>query len=160
MPIVQGDSGRKPILFVPLVANADLLGLLLLPPADNGRGVRRVGGVASVLAMDLVLDPAAVGLGFWMCDAGGWFLGVALTNVRRQNIPASVARVDLEWAFDQEVRRNLEACNYPRRSGALRDPLGVVNAGLGQSRPASPPARLSAASGQPLPEEGGEERAG
>jgi putative membrane protein len=69
-----------PVFFLPLVVNSYLLVVLLLGPRATSAGLRVGGTLLAVLAMDLVLDPGAVGLGFWAYEAGGWYYGVPLSN--------------------------------------------------------------------------------
>ena len=57
-----------PIFFLPLVANAYLLCLLLLGDRARAALVRVPAVIATVLLMDLVLDPGAVAIGFWEYD--------------------------------------------------------------------------------------------
>lgn len=69
-----------PVFFFPLVLNSYLLVLLLLGETARNAPIRLIGTLGVVLGMDLVLDPGAVGLGFWRyADAGGYY-GVPASN--------------------------------------------------------------------------------
>ncbi|RDZ64297.1 carotene biosynthesis protein [Haloferax sp. Atlit-12N] len=106
-PTVAGVPVGLPVFFIPLVMNAYLLCLLLL--GDRARnGVVRLGVViAAVLAMDVVLDPGAVALGFWeyyrLADDARLFYGVPLSNYAGWVVSATVAVVALDWSFDREA---------------------------------------------------------
>ncbi|MGB9956053.1 bisanhydrobacterioruberin hydratase [Haloferax prahovense] len=106
-PTVAGVPVGLPVFFIPLVMNAYLLCLLLL--GDRARnGVVRLGVViAAVLAMDVVLDPGAVALGFWeyyrLTDDAVLFYGVPLSNYAGWGVSATVAVVALDWSFDREA---------------------------------------------------------
>jgi len=105
-PTVAGIPAALPVFFVPLVINAYLLCLLLL--GDRARsGPTRLGAViAATLAMDVVLDPGAVALGFWAYADGGAFYGVPLSNYAGWVLSATVAVVALDWGFDPEALRS------------------------------------------------------
>lgn len=80
-----------PAFFVPLVANGYLL-VLALAPRTVGRPALRVGAaVGVVIAVDLVLDPAAVALGFWTYADGGVYYGVPRSNYAGWLLSGSVA---------------------------------------------------------------------
>ncbi|ELK50859.1 carotenoid biosynthesis protein [Haloferax volcanii] len=106
-PTVAGVPVGLPVFFIPLVMNAYLLCLLLL--GDRARnGAVRLGVVtAAVLAMDVVLDPGAVALGFWeyyrLGDDALLFYGVPLSNYAGWVVSATVAVVALDRSFDREA---------------------------------------------------------
>ncbi|WP_255195297.1 bisanhydrobacterioruberin hydratase CruF [Halorarius litoreus] len=138
-----------PIFFFPLVVNAYLLMLLLLGDRAERTVVRLVAVVATVLLMDVVLDPGAVALGFWSYDldavvlgvwpydAPGDFYGVPWSNYAGWVLSATVAVATLDWAFSRAgLRRRLAACEF------MLDDLvsfvilwGAVNAYFGQWLP-------------------------
>ncbi|MDZ7747255.1 MAG: bisanhydrobacterioruberin hydratase [Halobacteriales archaeon] len=114
-----------PIFFLPLVANAYLLCLLLLGDRARAALVRVPVVVATVLVMDLVLDPGAVAIGFWTYDLAAtplavWpynsavaFYGVPLSNYAGWVISATVAVVTLDAAFAwTDLRTRLEECAF------------------------------------------------
>ncbi|MFW5956098.1 MAG: bisanhydrobacterioruberin hydratase [Halorhabdus sp.] len=100
-----------PIFFFPLVLNAYLLCLLLLGERAGRASVRVPVVIGTVLAMDLVLDPGAVALGFWsyagpLSGDGLWasatalrFYGVPLSNYLGWVLSASVAVFSFDLAF-------------------------------------------------------------
>lgn len=102
-----------PVFFFPLVVNAYLLCLLLLGGRAEQTVARLVSVIAVVLLMDLVLDPAAVALGFWMYASGGAYYGVPVSNYAGWVLSATVAVITLDWAFGHtELRRRLIDCEF------------------------------------------------
>ena len=80
-PMLFGDVPLGlPVFFFPLVLNSYLLVVLLLGDRARSTPVRLLGTLATVLTMDLVLDPGAVGLGFWAYAGGGGYYGVPASN--------------------------------------------------------------------------------
>jgi len=133
-PMIAGAvPAALPLFFLPLVVNAYLLCLLLLGPLADRTAVRLPVVVAAVVGMDLALDPAAVSIGFWAYDAGGWYYGVPWTNYAGWVLSAAVAVGILDRAFDRErLFGRLERCRF------MLDDLvsfvvlwGVVNAYFG-----------------------------
>ena len=113
-PMIAGAvPAALPLFFLPLVVNAYLLCLLLLGPLADRAAVRLPVVVAAVVGMDLALDPAAVSLGFWGYDAGGWYYGVPWTNYAGWVLSAAVAVGVLDRAFDrEELFGRLERCRF------------------------------------------------
>jgi len=110
-PMVGGVPVGLPVFFVPLVLNSYLLVLLLFPRV--GRIARLGAALAMVLAVDLVLDPAAVGLGFWAYDGGGAYYGVPLSNYAGWVLSGLVALSLVEWGFDREaLSARLADCEF------------------------------------------------
>ena len=101
-----------PVFFLPLVLNSYLLCLLLLGDRARSALVRLPVVVAAVLAVDLVLDPAAVALGFWDYG-GGVYYGVPLSNYAGWVLSATVATVLVDAAFDHDALvERVRACPY------------------------------------------------
>ncbi len=101
-----------PIFFIPLVVNAYLLILLLFPRRTRRVGFRLPVVVATVLFLDLVLDPAAVAIKFWSYSQS-FFYGVPLSNFLGWILSASVAVIALDFGFDREGLLNrLESCSF------------------------------------------------
>jgi putative membrane protein len=90
-----------PVFFFPLVLNAYLLVLLLLGERAASTPVRLLSTVATVLAVDLVLDPGAVALTFWTYDGGGAFYGVSSSNYAGWVLSATVAVLAFDRSFDR-----------------------------------------------------------
>ena len=90
-----------PVFFFPLVLNAYLLVLLLLGPRAASRPVRLLATVGTVLAVDVVLDPGAVALGFWTYESGGAFYGVPLSNYAGWALSATVAVLAFDLSFER-----------------------------------------------------------
>ena len=113
-PTVGGVPIALPVFFIPLVVDAYLLCLLLLGGRAESAAIRVSAATAAVVAMDLVLDPGAVALGFWSY-AGGWplsgvplsnvaelrFYGVPLSNFVGWTLSAGVAVALVDRAFDR-----------------------------------------------------------
>jgi putative membrane protein len=136
-PMVAGVPVGLPVFFVPLVLNAYLLAVLLVP-AGAGRAARVGAALATLLLVDATLDPAAVALGFWTYDAGGAYYGVPLSNYAGWVLSGLVSLLALEVGLDAAaVRSRLAACPF-----ALDDLVsftflwGVVNVYYGNWVPA------------------------
>jgi len=111
-PMLAGVPVALPVFFVPLVANAYLLCLLLLGPRASDGRLRLLTVIAAVVAMDVVLDPGAVALGFWSFG-GGSFYGVPLSNYAGWVVSATVAVVTLDRAFaGTTLRDRLRDCEF------------------------------------------------
>mgnify|MGYP006282088337 FL=1 len=121
-----------PVFFLPLVLNSYLLCVLLLGDRANSALVRLPAVIAAVLAVDLVLDPAAVALGFWSYG-GGPYYGVPLSNYAGWVLSATVAALLVDIAFEgSSLVARVRACPF------MLDDLvsfvvlwGVVNAVYG-----------------------------
>lgn len=101
-----------PLFFVPLVINSYLLCVLLLGGRADTLVVRLPIIAATVVAIDLVLDPAAVALGLWDFAEGG-FYGVPLSNYAGWVLSAIVATVLLDVAIDRKaLLSRVETCPY------------------------------------------------
>jgi putative membrane protein len=127
-----------PVFFLPLVVNSYLL-VLLLFGRHTRRAVVRLPAVAAVVVwMDVVLDPGAVALGFWVYDAAGAYYGVPLSNYLGWVLSATVSVAVLDWGFDRAALRDrLTQCPF------FLDDLvsfvllwGAVNLAFGQLVPA------------------------
>jgi putative membrane protein len=111
-----------PAFFLPLVLNAYLLVALALGTRWSLARVRLPATVAVVLAIDLVLDPAAVALGLWSFPAGGAYYGVPLSNFAGWLLSATVAVVLVDLTVDRgALRARLDRCPF-----ALDDLLSFV----------------------------------
>jgi putative membrane protein len=101
-----------PVFFLPLVLNSYLLCLLLLGRRAQSALIRVPVVVAAVLAVDLVLDPAAVALGFWSYG-GGVYYGVPLSNYAGWVLSATVATLLVDVAFDSTALvRRVRSCPF------------------------------------------------
>jgi putative membrane protein len=100
-PTLFGVPVGLPVFFIPLVMNAYLLVSLLLGERAASRPLRLGSVIAAVLAMDLVLDPGAVALGFWVYPGGGAYYDVPLSNYAGWVLSATVAVVALDVAFSR-----------------------------------------------------------
>ncbi len=101
-----------PLFFIPLVLNAYLLCLLVLGERARSRAVRVPVVAAMVVAIDLVLDPGAVALGFWRYEAG-IFYGVPALNYAGWVLSAIVATVLIDVAFPRTaLLERIQRCEY------------------------------------------------
>lgn len=102
-----------PLFFLPLALNAYLLTLLVLGPTAGRWLVRLPAAAAAVVAIDLVLDPGAVAIGFWSFADGGVYYGVPASNYAGWILSGTVAILGFEYAFRRvEIRRRLEECEF------------------------------------------------
>ena len=112
-PMIAGVPVALPVFFIPLVVNAYLLCVLLLGEYASSRAVRLGVVVPTVIAMDLVLDPGAVALGFWSFAEDGPFYGVPLINYAGWTVSAAVSVVLLDASFDREgLLARMESCEF------------------------------------------------
>jgi putative membrane protein len=101
-----------PVFFVPLALNGYLLTLLVLGDSARLAPVRIAVVAATVVAVDLVLDPAAVALGFWEYAGGGYY-GVPPLNYVGWVLSAVVATLLIDIAFRRaELLERVETCPY------------------------------------------------
>jgi putative membrane protein len=112
-PTVAGVPVGLPVFFLPLVCNAYLLCLLLLGDRARIARVRLPAVVGTVIAMDLVLDPGAVALGFWTYPGGGPVYGVPLSNFGGWVISATITVLVLDAVLDRAALLDrLETCEF------------------------------------------------
>jgi len=101
-----------PVFFIPLVLNSYLLCLLVLGDRARSLAVRLAAVSATVVAVDLVLDPAAVAVGFWVFAEGGYY-GVPPMNYAGWVLSAVVATVLVDIAFDRTALLDrVRTCPY------------------------------------------------
>ena len=102
-----------PVFFLPLVLNAYLLVLLLSGRTAGRRPVRLGAALAGVLAIDLVLDPAAVAIGFWAYADGGAYYGVPASNYAGWLLSGGVAVALVDRSFRRPtLTRRLARCEF------------------------------------------------
>jgi putative membrane protein len=112
-PMVEGVPLGLPVFFLPLVLNSYLLCLLLLDDLARRWWVRVPVVAATVVAVDLVLDPGAVALGFWEYFGEAAFYGVPWSNYQGWVLSATVAVVVFDLAFDREaLLARLDSCPF------------------------------------------------
>lgn len=101
-PMIGGVPVALPLFFLPLVMNAYLLVLLISRWARKEWVVRVAAVIAVVVAMDVVLDPGAVGLGFWSYSdtVSG---SVPLSNYLGWVLSAAVTTLVLDHVYDTEL---------------------------------------------------------
>ncbi|MFA9416456.1 bisanhydrobacterioruberin hydratase [Natrinema sp. HArc-T2] len=134
-PMVGGEVPLAlPLFFVPLVLNAYLLTLLALDEWAGRLVPRAFSAITAVLAIDLVLDPAAVAIGFWSYLPPGGYYGVPASNYWGWLLSGAIAVVLVDLAFDRvAVRERVRTCEF-----ALDDLVsfvllwGTINALYGQ----------------------------
>ncbi|MFC6974051.1 bisanhydrobacterioruberin hydratase [Halomicroarcula sp. GCM10025709] len=101
-----------PVFFFPLVLNSYLLVLLLLGRRAESVLPRLLATLATVMLVDLVLDPGAVAIGFWEYELQQ-FYGVPWQNYRGWLLSGSIAVLLFDLGFDRAgLRRRLESCEF------------------------------------------------
>jgi len=95
-----------PLLYLPLVLDAYLLGVVSLGTLAGRRSARIATGVIALLLVDLVLDPGAVAVGFWAYAAGGPYYGVPLSNFAGWLVTGTVAVTVVDLALDRSAVRD------------------------------------------------------
>jgi putative membrane protein len=112
-PMVAGVPIGLPVFFLPLVVNTYLLTTLVIACISSGWGGRVTGALIAVLGIDLVLDPAAVALGFWTYLEGGGYYGVPASNYLGWLLSGTIAIIALEKGFPEErLRARLRSCEF------------------------------------------------
>lgn len=102
-PMAFGVPLALPLFFLPIVMNAYLLSIALFR-SDRLHTAWRIAIVVGLtVAMDVVLDPAAVDLGFWSYASNGALYGVPLTNFAGWVISAAVTTVLLDKSYDADT---------------------------------------------------------
>ena len=102
-----------PLFFIPLVLNASLLTLLALGGRTRSPLVRVPAAIAAVIAVDLVLDPAAVAIGFWAYVPPGGYYGVPASNYGGWLLSGSVAVCLVDLAFDRAaLLERVRSCEF------------------------------------------------
>jgi putative membrane protein len=101
-----------PVFFFPLVLNAYLLVLLLVGDRAESPLVRLPATLATVILVDLVLDPGAVAIGFWAYETQA-FYGVPWSNYLGWLLSGSVAVLLFDVGFDRAgLRARLDNCEF------------------------------------------------
>lgn len=100
-----------PLFFIPLVLNSYILCVLLFDSAQ--KMIYRVPMVVIVVILiDMILDPAAVSIGFWAYESGIYY-NVPISNYAGWVLSATVATVFIDFAFDyEELKERSEDCDY------------------------------------------------
>ncbi|AFZ73380.1 bisanhydrobacterioruberin hydratase [Natronobacterium gregoryi] len=112
-PMLLGEVPiALPLFFIPLVLNAYLLTLLVLGDWSDRLLVRVPVAIAAVVAIDVVLDPAAVAIGFWAFESGG-FYGVPLSNYAGWVLSGTVAVALVDLAFERSgLLERVRVCEF------------------------------------------------
>lgn len=112
-PMVGDIPAALPVFFLPIVLNTYILSLLLLGDRGTSRPLRLAVVIPAVVAMDVVLDPAAVSLGFWTYLDGGVFYNVPLSNYAGWVLSAAVSVGVLDWTLNRGVlEERLAHCGF------------------------------------------------
>ncbi|QFU81395.1 bisanhydrobacterioruberin hydratase [Natronorubrum aibiense] len=102
-----------PLFFIPLVLNAYLLTLLVLEDWSDNHLVRLFTAIGAVIAIDLVLDPAAVAIGFWAYIPPGGYYGVPASNYVGWLLSGTVAVVLVDLAFERtSLLERVRSCEF------------------------------------------------
>ncbi|ELY93956.1 carotene biosynthesis associated membrane protein [Natrialba hulunbeirensis JCM 10989] len=113
-PMLLGEVPLAlPLFFIPLVLNAYLLTLLVLGDRHRNPVLRLASAVTAVIAVDLVLDPAAVAIGFWEFVPAGVYYGVPVSNYLGWLLSGTIAVVLVDLAFDREaLLERVRSCEF------------------------------------------------
>lgn len=100
-----------PLFFIPLVLNSYILCVLLFDCSE--KVIYRVPMVVIVvLIIDMILDPAAVSIGFWTYESGIYY-NVPVSNYAGWVLSATVATLLIDFAFDyEELKEQSRNCDY------------------------------------------------
>lgn len=102
-----------PVFFLPLVLNSYLLVNLVLGERARSWPLRVGATLATVLAVDLVLDPGAVAIRFWEYAPPGPYYGVPASNYVGWLLSGAVAVLVFDLAFDRDrLLARLETCEF------------------------------------------------
>ena len=113
-PMVLGEIPLLlPVLFLPIAINAYLLCILLLERTAIRRQLFLPIAILATITLDFVLDPAAVGIGFWTFEDRGRYYGVPWRNYGGWVLSGTVAVVGIHLAFDREqLIERLHDCQF------------------------------------------------
>ncbi len=111
-PMLGGIPLGLPVFYLPLVADAYLLAVLLKDRTPFTPLVVPTALVA-VLLMDLVLDPGAVAIGFWAYANGGPYYGVPVSNFAGWLLTGGIAVAVLHWSLPMDALTDrLKTCEF------------------------------------------------
>lgn len=112
-PMIGGIPVALPVFFIPLVLNAYILVLTLIPDRLNQFGVRLGFTIPLIVLLDVILDPAAVALGFWTYAEGGFFYAVPISNYLGWVLSATIAAILVEMSFRVTLLQDrIQSCEY------------------------------------------------
>ena len=112
-PMLGGVPVGLPLFFLPLVVDSMLLATVALRSLPDRWMIRLPAVVSIVLAVDLVLDPGAVALGFWAYTEGGPYYAVPVSNFLGWVLSGTVALIALDAAFPADrLRRRVDECPF------------------------------------------------
>ena len=111
-PMMAGVPLGLPVFYLPLVFDAYLLGLLLL-----GDRLRRIVllpvTIATVLLIDLVLDPGAVAIGFWAYAVEGAYYGIPVSNYVGWLLTGTVTVLLVDLTIDRfRLQHRVRSCPF------------------------------------------------
>lgn len=102
-----------PVFYFSILLNSYLLCVLVSGDRMRSFPLRFFAVLSVVVAMDLVLDPGAVALGFWVWDDPGVYYGVPVQNYAGWLLSGSVSVAILAFAFDYDALvERLDDCEY------------------------------------------------
>ena len=112
-PMVSEIPMALPLFFIPLVLNGYLLTLLIVKKSRLDQKIIIPMAIVLVILIDLVLDPAAVALGFWSYGGGGEFYGVPHTNYQGWLISGGIAVLVVNSMFDRKkLLARIDQCEF------------------------------------------------
>ena len=111
-PMIAGVPVGLPVFYLPLVFDAYLLALLVL----GGRPRRVVlvpVTIATVLLIDLVLDPGAVAIGFWAYSVEGAYYGIPVSNYAGWLLSGTVVVLLVDLTIDRHrLQQRVRSCPF------------------------------------------------
>jgi putative membrane protein len=113
-PMVSGVPMGLPLFFIPLIFNGYLLSVLIVKKAMLDWKLVVPISILLVIIIDLILDPAAVKLGFWSYGGNGSsFYGVPYSNYKGWLLSGavSVSAIHVMYGKDAVLKR-LENCEF------------------------------------------------
>tara|TARA_B110000116_G_C16796599_1_gene567191 strand:+ start:471 stop:1271 length:801 start_codon:yes stop_codon:yes gene_type:complete len=113
-PMVSGVPMGLPLFFIPLVLNGYLLAVLIVKRAMLDWKFVIPISILLVIVIDLVLDPAAVKLGFWSYSGGGAsFYGVPYSNYKGWLLSGFISVFFIHVMFGKDaILQRLENCEF------------------------------------------------
>lgn len=112
-PMIYEIPLALPLLFLPLVINAYVFTLHALRSRSRSVFTRVIVVVSIIMAIDLVLDPGAVELGFWAYHAGGEYYDVPVTNYLGWVLSGTISALAIDRMLPRRrVLERLEECEF------------------------------------------------
>ena len=112
-PMISDIPMALPLFFIPLVLNGYLLTLLIVNKYPINQRLIIPISIVVIILIDLVLDPAAVSLGFWSYGNGGEFYGVPYTNYQGWLLSGGISVLVVSRVFNRKkLLARIEECEF------------------------------------------------